>query len=83
MPNKLSEHWFQSSLRVSWCHYLDQMNGGVKLLFFVQQARSLMTGQLDIDFAILTDKLQQVCDQIIPYGKVSDFLENEKVCCMC
>lgn len=38
-----------------------------------------MTGRLEIDFAILTEKLQQVSDQIEPYGKVSDFLENEKV----
>ena len=38
-----------------------------------------MTGRLEIDFAILTEKLQQVCDQIEPYGRVADFLENEKV----
>lgn len=38
-----------------------------------------MTGQLDIDFAQLTEKLEQVCDQINTYGRVSDFLENPEV----
>ena len=42
-----------------------------------------MTGRLEIDFAILTEKLQQVCDQIEPYGRVADFLENEKVITKC
>lgn len=49
------------------------------LIFVHQAARQHMTGRLTEDIAIIMDKLEDVCAEIQPHGKVSEFLENPEV----
>jgi len=44
-----------------------------------QRAKQAMTGDYEVDIQMLTEKLELLCKQIEPHGKVVDFLENPEV----